>query len=153
MENKRKMTNKIMPRAYFNRGYAEMLMYLREHPEADILEEMRMPDGFPLGKWLKETRDGIKYNRFSEKQLTMLKALGISCEKETQGWESMYLKAEDYYQRYGTLEIRHDYCNEDGIMLGAWLDRQKRYYPLLPKVQQEKLTKIGIGKKYGNQII
>lgn len=153
MENKRNMTNKSMPRAYFNRGYAEMLMYLREHPKADASEEMKMPDGFPLGKWLMEIRDGIKYSRFSQAQLTMLSALGISREKETQGWESMYLKAEDHYLRTGTLDIRHDYCTEEGIMLGAWIDRQKRYYPLLSNEQQEKLTKVGIGRQYGNKII
>ena len=90
-----------MPRAYFNRGYAKTLMHLTNHPDIDIPEEMVTSDGFPLGGWLKEVREGLKCGRFDDKKKAMLDALGISCLEENQSWESMYLKAVDYYTRVG----------------------------------------------------
>ncbi len=153
MNKENRITTEYMPRVYFNRGYAQMLMYLRDHPEANVPEEQVLPDGFPLGRWLKEVRTGLKNNTFQAKQKTMLEALGISCEKKYQSWESMYLKAMDYYARTGDMNISVGYCTEDGVLLGAWVDRQRRCYATLQKEQREKLSKLGIGKYSSKQEI
>ena len=68
----------------------------------------------------------------------------FSCEKKYQSWESMYLKAVDYYARTGNMNVPVGYCTEDGVLLGAWVDRQRRYYVTLQKEQKEKLKKLGI---------
>lgn len=134
----------FMPRAYFNRGYAEIMMHLTNHPDLNIPGNKVTSNGFPLGKWLKEVRTGLKQNAFDARKTAMLEALGISCEKKYQSWESMYLKALDYYTRNRTIEVPVGYCTEDGVLLGAWIDRQRRYYEALQKGQKEKLNKLGI---------
>lgn len=144
MENKNRITFEEMPRAYFNRGYAQIMMHLTNHPDLDIPEDMVTLDGFPLGRWLKEVREGMKCDLFDEKKKAMLEALGISCEEKNQSWESMYLKAADYYSRTGKLAMKAGFCTEDGVMLGAWIDRQKRYFVALSMEQQDKLRKLGI---------
>jgi len=133
-----------MPRAYFNRGYAKIMMHLTNHPDIDIPEDTVATDGFPLGKWLKEVRAGLKCGGFDEKKTAMLEALGISCKEENQSWETMYLKAADYYTRMGSVPKRVGYCTEDGAMLGAWVDRQKRYFVSLDQEQQDRLRRLGI---------
>ena len=144
MGSEKRIIVEEMPRAYFNRGYAKILMHLTNHPDLDIPEEMVTSDGFPLGGWLKEVREGLKCGRFDDKKKAMLDALGISCLEENQSWESMYLKAVDYYTRVGKLPEKTGYCTEEGVMLGAWLDRQKRYYVALNNEQQDKLRRLGV---------
>jgi len=144
MENKNRITFEEMPRAYFNRGYAQIMLHLTNHPDLDIPDDMVTPDGFPLGEWLKEVREGLKCKRFDAKKQSMLEALGISWEERKQSWESMYLKAADYFTKTGNLDMRIGYCTEDGVMLGAWVDRQKRYFVALDKEQQEKLKRLGM---------
>jgi len=141
-----------MPRAYFNRGYALILMHLRDHPDVDILEDTMSSDGFPIGKWLKDVRQALKYDKLDEKRKIMVESLGISFDEKMQAWELMYVKALDYYVRNNVLDVKIDYCTEDGVMLGAWIDRQKKYYVTLNEIQKEKLKKIGIDR-YGNKII
>ncbi|MBO5239334.1 MAG: helicase associated domain-containing protein [Lachnospiraceae bacterium] len=133
-----------MPRAYFNHGYAQIMMHLTNHPDLDIPEDKVMPDGFPLGRWLKEVRTGLQNHAFDEKQTARLETLGISYEEKEQTWESMYRMALEYFTRNGNVCMRPGYCTEDGVMLGAWLDRQRRYYMDLSEEQKEKLGVLGV---------
>ena len=142
-----------MPRAYFNRGYAEIMMHLTNHPDLNIPEDKVTSNGFPLGKWLKEVRNGLKQNVFDARKTAMLEALGISCDKKYQSWESVYLKAVDYCARNGNIDIPVGYCTEDGVLLGAWVDRQRRYYATLPKEQREKLNRLEINRPSSKQEI
>lgn len=144
MNEENRITTELMPRAYFNRGYAEIMMHLTNHPDLNIQDDKVTSNGFPLGRWLKEVRIGLKHNAFDAKKVAMLEALGISCDKKYQSWESMYLKAVDYYARTGNVNMQVGYCTEDGVLLGAWVDRQSRYYEMLKKEQKEKLNKLGI---------
>ncbi len=139
-----RITIEFMPRAYFNRGYAEIMMRLTNHPDLNIPDDEITSNGFPLGEWLKEVRTGLKQNAFDARKVVILEALGISCDKKYQSWESMYLKAVDYYARNGNIDIPVGYCMEDGVLLGAWIDRQRRCYEALQKGQKEKLNKLGI---------
>ncbi len=145
------MKNNEMPRAYFNRGYALILMHLRDHPNVDISEDIVSSDGFPIGRWLKEVRVALQCNKLDEKRRIMLESLGISFDTEKQMWELMYVKAMDYFIRNGNIDIKLGYCTEEGVMLGAWIDRQKRYYVTLDEEQKDKLERIGL--KYGNKIV
>ena len=147
-----RITTELMPRAYFNRGYAEIMMHLTNHPDLNIPDEKVTSDGFPLGRWLKKVRTGLRQNAFDEKKVAMLEALGISCEKKYQSWESMYLKAVDYHARSGNLNMQVGYCTEDGVLLGAWIDRQRRYYAGLKEEQKEKLRKLGISHTSNEKI-
>ena len=71
-----------------------------------------------------------------------------------------YLNLEDYYTYHAEKFIAKNGINrislhektEDGIMIGAWLDRQRRIYRTLTTEQQTKLNKIGI-YEYGNTVI
>lgn len=153
MNKENRITTELMPRAHFKRGYAEIMMHLTNHPDLNIPDDKVTSNGFPLGKWLKEVRTGLKQNAFDTKKVVMLEALGISCEKKYQSWESMYLKAIDYYARTGDVNISVGYCTEDGVLLGAWVDRQRRCYATLPKEQREKLNKLGINRILSKQEI
>lgn len=153
MNKENRITTELMPRAYFNRGYAEIMMHLTNHPDLNIPDDKVTSNGFPLGRWLNEVRTGLKQNAFDARKIAMLEALGISYDKKYQSWESMYLKAVDYYSRTGNMNVSVGYCTEDGVLLGAWVDRQCRCYAALQKEQREKLNKLGISRPSSKQEI
>lgn len=64
-------------------------------------------------------------------------------------FETMYMYAKQYYERYGNLEIPAKYRTPEGYTLGIWLQTQKQVYAgyqggILTEDQIKKLEQIGI---------
>ncbi|MDE7325126.1 MAG: Helicase associated domain protein [Lachnospiraceae bacterium] len=64
-------------------------------------------------------------------------------------WDTMYGIAEEYYRKYGDLEVPGQYVTPDGYSLGAWLNTQRKVYTgkaagSLTLAQAERLTAIGM---------
>lgn len=138
-------TQKVtLPRKWFNRGYAQLIMYLRDHPGIDVSDHLVLGNGFELGQWVMQIRSMWQDNLLDTSYILKLEGLGLSPIQEYQSWESMYWYAKDYYIEYGNKAIERNYKTQDGILLGAWIHRQKQYAFLLTKEQKEKLKDIGI---------
>lgn len=132
---------------YFSRGCAEMLMYFTRHEDIEIEDEYICSDDFCLGKWLDTIREKWTEEGLTAKQEKQLALLGISKEKSGQSWEAMFKRAAQYYDNNGNCEMPVEYRSEDGKLVGAWADRQKRLLTagnesLLGK--EERLREIGI---------
>lgn len=142
----------LRPREYFNHGYAQMVMYLRDHSDVNIKASYLSQNGFPLGAWLIDVRNKWREGKLTSDQTEKLELLGISIYVDIQSWEMMYYHAEKVIAKNGINRISLHEKTEDGIMIGAWLDRQRRIYRTLTTEQQTKLNKIGI-YEYGNTVI
>lgn len=103
-------------------------------------------DGFALGRWIYDIRKHWENNELTEKQKYLLETVGVSRDGNNQNWETMYCIAKNYYLSYGTLPDDITYITPEGIVLGAWIDKQKRFGYLLRKEQKEKLELIGIAR-------
>ena len=136
-----------MNRSQFIKGYAELLIYFRDHLDSDISISYISPNGFNLGKWLDSVRKLWIDGYLTSKQVAMLQKVGISQKSELQTWETLYFYAKEYYMKHESVDIPRSYRTVDGIMLGAWIERQKKELFMLSKRQRDKLKKIGIGNK------
>lgn len=76
----------------------------------------------------------------------MLQRAGIAQSVKEQTWESLYFYAREYFNEHGNIDIPRSYRTVDGVMLGAWLERQKKRLELLTDEQSRKLAFIGIRK-------
>lgn len=135
---------KEISKQWFNHGYAQLLMYLNDHVGIDIDKEYVSGDGFLLGEWISKVRTLWIDDLLSQKQIYQLEQVGLSKREESQNWESIYRYAKNYYMDYSVLPFGRSYRTSDGVILGAWLDRQRRLGYLLSDEQKEKLREIGI---------
>lgn len=87
-----------------------------------------------LGKWLYDQK---RYCTSDSEHRKLLMDIGLNFEKEKSyfvyrmdmlEWMKMYAYAVEFYQEYGNLVVPKCYKNKDGVDLGEWLFRQKRYY-------------------------
>lgn len=132
---------------WFNRGFSHLIIYLRDNVSADINIDFICDDGFALGRWINDIRKHWKSNELTEKQKYLLESIGVSGDGNAQNWETMYCIAKNYYLTYGTLPDDITYLTHEGVVLGAWIYRQKRFGYLLREEQKEKLKVIGIGRE------
>ena len=133
-----------IPKTWFDHGYALLLIYLRDHPGLPMDEGYEAMDGFPLGEWMEQVRILWNEDILSDKQIEKLEIIGFSKDAESQRWESMYRLLRDRMKKAGDIPVELLYKTEEGVMLGAWKDRQERLFHSLSKEKQEKLQKLGL---------
>lgn len=129
---------------YFNQGYIHLLHLIRNQPQLMTEEDYLTEDGFALGQWMKEIRKQWDARELNIRQIAKLEAIGFAKLEIYQNWESMYRLVYDYFIVNGNAKINRFYRNDEGIMLGAWLDKQMHFFSGLTKEQQEKLIAIGV---------
>lgn len=129
---------------WFNYGYAKLLMYLSQHVGLDIEADRKLSDGFEIGKWMQAVREYWQNGLLTQKQEYQLEQIGMSIDESMQSWESVYRYARNYYMDNAVLPNGRSYRTDDGVILGAWIDRQKRFGFMLADEQKEKLKAIGI---------
>ncbi len=134
--------NNQIQRKWFDRGYAHLLIYAEKHPELDISEKYQAPDGFELGQWISEIRKQWNEGELESEYVKKLMEIGLAKDRGQQAWESMYRQTDIYIADHKGNKPKVSEQNEDGIMVGAWLDRQIRIYSRLSEEQKNKLKKI-----------
>ena len=145
MENryKKKLREKTS-KEYWTHGYAQLLRYARTHDKIDELKDYKNHTDFNLYEWLQYFREKWQIGLLSEERIRMLKAVGVEKDDIEQLWMMMYVKARDYYDENGNMEIAFTYRTDEGILLGAWVDKQKKIKYRLSEGQKRKLDNIGI---------
>ena len=81
-------------------------------------------DGVKLGAWLVTQRTAMKQGKLDESYQGRLKELGVSFDPHRDQWERNFALLEQYQTREGdcNVSLAHE---ENGIMLGKWLSRQR----------------------------
>lgn len=113
-------------------------------------------EGVQLGDWLTQQRRKFRLGKLAQDKQEKLLLLGVQFEKKVKSldsWDDWYVLATKYYQHYGNLMIPAKFrtldgisTNEEGFLLGNWLNIQRRKYQLgqLDKEKIEKLLLIGM---------
>jgi hypothetical protein len=136
------MWDSYKDKRYFNRGYAELIMYLTSHQEIEINDEYECADGFLLGKWIKNIREQWSNNELSKDQIRRLQNIGLGINADDQKWETMFRYTKQSIQEKNARRLSSSYVTEDGILVGAWLDRQKRICETSGNLSQDKVDRI-----------
>lgn len=129
-------------RKWFDRGYAHLLIYAEKHPGLDISEKYQAPDAFALGQWISEIRKQWNEGKLETGYAKKLMEIGLAKDREQQAWESMYRQTSIYIAENKGDGLKISDQNEEGIMVGAWLDRQMRIYPRLSEEQKKKVKRL-----------
>ena len=133
-----------MDRRHFNEGYARLIVAFRDYKAIVIEEGYVSEDGFELGKWLAEMRCLWNKRKLPKKYSERLKRIGISKDPKMQSWESMWFQAQIYLSKHGNIDVGVSYRTEDGLLLGAWINRQREFSNDLTDEQRMRLKEIGI---------
>ena len=101
-------------------------------------------DGLGLGEWLSFQRRMRQKNELSEEQIAQLDSVGMIWKvNDRRAWDDWFSHAEQYYQKFGHLDIPLEYVTEDGWKLGRWICIQRdRYYKALEPDRHGKRTPI-----------
>ena len=112
-------------------------------------------NGYNFGIWLTNQRQMYKKGKLSKERIELLKQIGMRFEivYNIVDWAEMYMLAEIYFKKYGSLEIKQNFktlngidYDENGYNLGWWLVRQRQMYKKskLSKEREKLLEKIGM---------
>lgn len=112
----------------WEQGYAHAKNYYKKHGNLDVQKDYASEDGFKLGAWVAKRRKEYRENRLSDKHRNMLGKLGMQWNLYDASWEQAFQAAQEYYNRYGNLNISSAYVDENGFKLGTWVQRQKAIY-------------------------
>lgn len=132
----------MIPQPWFDRGFSHVILYLRDHSCADYDKSYVCRDGYPLGAWTCTIRKCWKNGTLDEKMVSLLIQVGLSPSEKDIRWYSLYALARDYLEENGVLPDL-TYRTSDGVMLGAWLDKQIQFLNSLSEEQQQLIKQLG----------
>ncbi len=134
--------------------YAKALEYYEEHGNLNIPQLYKTKEGLRLGRWICTQRKNYKKHLLSEERIQALENIEIKWDAlDDRGqkpnedkWDKKYLKALEYYDAYGDLNIPIKYVTDDDIKLGIWINNQRKSYQknVLSQRRIEKLESIGM---------
>ncbi len=111
--------------------YHELEKYYEEHGNVNVSQKYETKDGLKLGKWLNNQRlayIGKGSCKITKNQIQLLDDLGMIWNCHVEKWDKNYYALEEYYKKYGNIDVSQKYETEDGINLGSWLHAQRQAY-------------------------
>ena len=87
-----------------------------------------------LGIWIAYQRAAYKNKKLTKERIEKLEEIEITWNPIDDLWNEMYNQAKKYYEEHNNLKIPANYETENGINLGLWISRQRKFY------KKEKLT-------------
>lgn len=110
----------------WEKNYAAAVQYHLEHNDLEIPVKYVTPDGMALGVWLGSQRAAYKEGTLTAAQIEKLEALGVDwANRNDRKWQTAYEAAVKYYSAHGNIDVPTEYIDEDGILLGKWVSRQR----------------------------
>ena len=110
----------------WEKSYAAAVQYYLENHTLEIPVKYVTPDGMALGVWLGSQRAAYKEGVLTDAQIEKLEALGVDwTNRNDRKWQTAYEAAVKYYAAHGNLDVPTEYTDEDGILLGKWVSRQR----------------------------
>lgn len=110
----------------WEKSYAAAVQYYLENHTLEIPVKYVTPDGMALGVWLGSQRAAYKEGVLTDAQIEKLEALGVDwTNRNDRKWQTAYEAAVKYHAAHGNLDVSTEYIDEDGILLGKWVSRQR----------------------------
>ena len=110
----------------WEKSYAAAVQYYLENHTLKIPVKYVTPDGMALGVWLGSQRAAYKEGVLTDAQIEKLEALGVDwTNRNDRKWQTAYEAAVKYHAAHGNLDVPTEYIDEDGILLGKWVSRQR----------------------------
>lgn len=114
--------------AAWNRSFAAAKAYYEQHGDLLVPMRYKTEDGFALGRWLNNLRQGQKdgeHTALTPERKAQLDAIGMVWEPRDSQWENGFRHAAAYFAEHGDLKVPSQYRSPDGFLLGSWLANQR----------------------------
>lgn len=139
--------------ARFEKRFGELLEYKRKYGTVDVPGGYITSDGVALGEWCCRIRVYYRNGKLAKDKIQRFEAIGFEWNPLKQYWDEGYSHAEEYYNRYGNLEVAKKYICDDGYKLGYWVNRQRsirsgKSRGILGEERVKKLDSIGMIWEY-----
>ncbi len=137
----------------WTKAYNHAKEYFETYGNLDVEKHYVCDDGFKLGNWVVNMRNAYNNNSsgVTPERVELLNKIGMLWSKNNALWERNFAEAERYYRKNGHLQVPAAYVTENGIKLGAWINKLKRqitgdsrYGTKLTEEQIERLNSIGM---------
>ncbi len=111
--------------------YEKAEEYYNEYGSLDMPYRYITDDGYSLGAWVNAQRAirlGTMHGSLSDEQIAKLDSLGMVWESRTElAWTRNYNAAKRYYEEHGDLNVAGSYISPDGVSLGEWLKKLRKW--------------------------
>ena len=126
---------------FWERGFAALEAYIREHGNALVPSNYKSSDGFGLGRWVMVQRRAKRLGRLGQDKKHRLEQVGFvwGPRHVQHTWEQSFQKLLAYKQEHGHMLVPQNCKTSDGFGLGQWVRKQRR---------AEKLGRLGQDKKH-----
>lgn len=119
--------------------------YYNENGNLLIPDKYVTNEGIKLGRWIATQRSNYKENTLPKEKAKLLEDIGMIWDVNDYKWMKMFDLAKKYFNENGDLLIVDSY-KKDGVSLGSWIGKQRKYYKehSLAKERVALLEKIGM---------
>lgn len=124
-----------VPNHQWMKMYDLATLYYSEKGDLLVPSSYKTKDNVALGAWIGHQRKFYRDNKLSEKEIDLLSKIGMVWSISDCEWMKMYALAAKYFNDNGNLLIPKNYKTGDNVLLGAWIDHQRKLY------QGKKLSK------------
>lgn len=114
--------------AAWNRSFAAAKAYYEQHGDLLVPMRYKTEDGFALGRWLNNLRQGQKDGEgtaLTPERKAQMDSIGMVWEPRDSQWEHGFRHAAAYFAEHGDLKVPSQYRSPDGFLLGSWLANQR----------------------------
>merc|ERR1712194_580010 len=106
-------------------NYFTLLVKYKDREGHCNVPDKHKEDGEKLGTWLDRQRQANRKDKLNADQIKRLDEIGVVWEVLIQQWENHFTLLVKYKDREGHCNVPRSH-EEDGIKLGAWLDKQRQ---------------------------
>lgn len=138
------------------KNYSNLKKYYEEHGNINLPCGYSI-DGVNLYEWLgyqRATYNGVGNGVIDEEQIELLEELEIGWENKLEvRWNDMYIRAKEYFEKYGHLNMLYNYTTPNGEKLGSWVFTQRINWRdgKLENDRKELLDQIGMNWDYASK--
>ncbi len=125
-------------------AYLALCECAEQYPTFELPVDLKAPNGILLNRWVNAQRKKYKAGQLTEDRIGLLEKIGFLWKNDQ--FERSYSHAEKYYKEHGDLNVRYDYVDADGFLLGEWIKgvRARKKAGRVAEYQIKKLDSIGM---------
>ena len=114
-------------RGSWERGFAALKAYEKEHGNVLVRRNYKTSDGFGLGWWVNNQRSAEKRGTLGQEKKHQLDQVGFvwGTLHARHTWEQSFQKLLDYEKEHGNVLVPQSYKTSDGFGLGWWVNNQR----------------------------
>jgi hypothetical protein len=116
------------------------LVNFRKREGHYLIPKAHKEDDFPLGKWVSYQRKNK--DKLSPERVDRLNELNLQWEHNSGIWAELFIALVNFHSREGHTLVPHSH-DENGLMLGTWVGRQRRKKSSLTADQVNQLDSLG----------